>query len=64
MFLALLTVLSLFLFIFEVFYLVTVNFDKYSIPWLEAAITVNSVFLVDLVIHLIVYGFKRLYKLK
>ena len=38
------------------------TFDKYSVPWVIAALAVNSLFLVDLVVHIIVYGVKKLFK--
>ena len=40
------------------------TFDDYSTTWVIAALAVNSLFLVDLVVHIIVYGFKKLYKTK
>ena len=48
----------------EVFWMTTPNYDVYSLPWVVSAITGNAMFCVDLIIHLLVHGFKRLYTKK
>ena len=44
--------------------MMTPNYDVYSLPWVVSAITGNAMFCVDLIIHLLVHGFKRLYTKK
>lgn len=61
---AFLIVMSVGLFIMEIFWMTTTEFEMYSLPWVIAAIAGNALFCVDLIVHAVVHGCKRLYSHK
>ena len=40
------------------------DFFSYSKPWITYAIVFNTIFLLDLIAHIVLFGFKRLMKRK